>query len=242
MSKNLKSTDTFNFSCHEGLSCFKQCCRDINIFLTPYDVLRMKQSLGMVSGEFLNMYTHVMRVPGSGFPVVILKMREDNLVCPFITDYGCKVYNVRPWSCRMAPIEVRGEGLYGVAFEKSHCHGLEESRRWTVEEWMKNQGLYEYQEPEELFGQIPLKIRLTGEKSADQHIMDMIFMGCYDLDRFREILTANPSIVQNSQIEVDIKDDLSLMKFAFRWLPEQLNDSKQRQVLRAIVDKQRTNS
>ncbi len=69
MNNNLKSTDKFCFSCHDGLACFKQCCRDINIFLTPYDVLRLKQCLGMDSGEFLEKHTHVLWAPGSGFPV-----------------------------------------------------------------------------------------------------------------------------------------------------------------------------
>ena len=36
---------TFKFSCHPKVSCFNQCCRDVNIFLTPYDVLRMKKRL-----------------------------------------------------------------------------------------------------------------------------------------------------------------------------------------------------
>lgn len=237
MSKNLRSTDTFNFSCHEGLACFKQCCRDINIFLTPYDVLRLKQCLGMDSEEFLEKHTHVLSAPGSGFPVVILKMREDNLVCPFITDYGCQVYKARPWSCRMAPVEVRGKDLYGIAFEKSRCHGLNESKQWTVQEWMENQGLLDYVEPEKLFEQIPLKIRLTGERAFDQAIMSIIFMGCYNLDQFRSILQDNPELIEGSQAN-SLTDDLSLMKLAFRWLPELINERKKLEVIKSILERQ----
>jgi hypothetical protein len=43
----------FKFSCHNGLSCFKTCCADINIFLTPYDLLRMRWATGLSSEEFL---------------------------------------------------------------------------------------------------------------------------------------------------------------------------------------------
>ncbi|WP_338013905.1 YkgJ family cysteine cluster protein [Desulforamulus profundi] len=123
MGRNLKLEDKFTFSCHDQLACFKKCCRDINIFLTPYDVLRMRKKMQISSGDFLNKHTHVLKSPHSGFPVVILKMREDDLVCPFITDKGCQVYDVRPWSCRMAPVEVRGTGEFGIAFEESRCHG-----------------------------------------------------------------------------------------------------------------------
>ena len=38
----LKEDAEFNFACHPGVSCFNQCCSDVNIFLTPYDVLRLK--------------------------------------------------------------------------------------------------------------------------------------------------------------------------------------------------------
>ncbi|GAB6181127.1 YkgJ family cysteine cluster protein [Desulfotomaculum defluvii] len=237
MSKNLKSTDKFYFSCHDGLACFKQCCRDINIFLTPYDVLRLKQYLGMASEKFIEKHTHVLWAPGSGFPVVILKMREDNLVCPFITDYGCKVYQVRPWSCRMAPVEVRAQDIYGIAFEKSRCHGLTENKEWTVKEWMENQGLSDYEEPEESFAQIPMKIKLTGDKDLDQSIMKMIFIGCYNLDKFRKILMTNPELTQDAEPPFDLNDDLSLMKFAFKWLPEQLNDRKQLESIKLIINK-----
>jgi len=36
----LTRDDTFTFACHPGVSCFNQCCRDVNIFLTPYDIIR----------------------------------------------------------------------------------------------------------------------------------------------------------------------------------------------------------
>lgn len=235
---NLKLKDTFRFSCHDGLACFKQCCRDINIFLTPYDVVRMKNKLEMSSGEFLAQFAHVLRAPGSGFPVVILKMREDNLVCPFITSFGCRVYQVRPWSCRMAPVEVRGDGIYGIAFEKSHCQGLNETKEWTVEEWINNQGLAEYNEPEELFGQIPLKVKSTGNSELDKFIMDMIFIGCYDIDYFRSIVKEHPELITEQspeERETILKEDVALMKFAFNWLPDQLNDIKKITELKKII-------
>lgn len=196
--------------------------------MTPYDVLRMKNKLGMTSGEFIEKFTHVLKAPRSGFPVIILKMREGDLVCPFIKDYGCEVYQVRPWSCRMAPVEVRGVGVYGIAFEKKRCHGLLETKEWTVEEWMANQGLAEYDEPEALFSQIPQKIKLTGGV-LDKIIMELIFVGCYDIDRFKSILKANPPLQTDQPSDkwaALLEDDLELMKFAFDWLPNQLSPER----------------
>lgn len=240
MEKNLKLEDKFSFSCHHNLACFKECCRDINIFLTPYDVLRMKNKLEITSGEFLKRYTHVLRAPHSGFPVVILKMREDNLVCPFITDHGCQVYHVRPWSCRMAPVEVRGAGEYGIAFEKSRCHGLNEAKEWTVKEWIENQGLEAYNEPEKLFGQIPLRVRRTGEAKLDQAVMDLILICCYDLDRFRKLLSDCPNFVENQPqefIQEILGNDEALMKFAFKWLLGNLSNVSRLRDLEKVINK-----
>ncbi len=49
--------DSIHFRCGKGLDCFTCCCQDVSIVLTPYDVLRMKRSLGVSSSEFLDKYT-----------------------------------------------------------------------------------------------------------------------------------------------------------------------------------------
>jgi len=43
----------FKFKCHPGVECFTQCCRDINIILTPYDIILLKKKLKLSSDEFL---------------------------------------------------------------------------------------------------------------------------------------------------------------------------------------------
>ena len=53
----LSSADKFHFACHSELGCFTQCCRNITIFLTPYDIIRMKNSLRMPSDTFLKKQT-----------------------------------------------------------------------------------------------------------------------------------------------------------------------------------------
>ena len=49
----LTSGSPFKFSCSPGISCFTECCQDVSIVLTPYDVLRLKNCLGISSDEFL---------------------------------------------------------------------------------------------------------------------------------------------------------------------------------------------
>ena len=49
----------FQFKCHKDVSCFTKCCRGIDIMLTPYDVILLKERLGLPSEEFLAIYTEL---------------------------------------------------------------------------------------------------------------------------------------------------------------------------------------
>ncbi len=42
----------FQFRCHKDVKCFTQCCRGINIILTPYDIIGLKHRLGLSWGIF----------------------------------------------------------------------------------------------------------------------------------------------------------------------------------------------
>ena len=75
-------------------------------------MLRLKRAAGMESSDFLEQHTLCPQVCDQKFPVVILKMEEEDKRCPFISEKGCGVYNDRPWACRMYPL--------GAAEPKSH--------------------------------------------------------------------------------------------------------------------------
>lgn len=220
--------DRFRFRCHEGLECFNRCCRDINIFLSPYDVLRLTRKLGLPTGDFLTRFTVRMQPGKGGFPVVIIKMREDaDLQCPFLTPRGCSVYNERPWSCRMAPVEIRGGDRYGFAFDTGHCRGLLEDREWTVAQWMENQGSDKYQQLEIGFRDIPEKLRFTGFPDLDAHIREMFFMACYDLDMFRRYMFGGGfqqafGVDDNTAARLR-RDDVALLQYGFTWLAGDFN-------------------
>ncbi|MDP4126242.1 MAG: YkgJ family cysteine cluster protein [Bacillota bacterium] len=220
----LDEDSEFKFHCHDGLDCFKKCCRDINIFLTPYDILRMKNFLGLSSGEFLEKFTLKVPVHHSGYSVVQIKMsEEDNLKCPFITPKGCRVYRERPWSCRIAPVDMLGGGKYSFVFESSRCHGLNETKTQTIKEWVRDQGLEIYEEMEQGFSEITKHLKLTGDRETDEKIVKLFFIVCYDLDKFRNFLLNNPSLYEkmnlNEEILERIKDDeVQLMKFGFKLL------------------------
>ena len=87
--KTLDIEDTFHFSCNHGIDCFTQCCQDVNILLTPYDIIQMKNRLGISSAEFLENYTKRLFAPNTFLPAVQFKMDEENKKrCYFVGEKG----------------------------------------------------------------------------------------------------------------------------------------------------------
>ncbi|MFH2011963.1 MAG: YkgJ family cysteine cluster protein [Pseudomonadota bacterium] len=186
-SQTLSLDSRFRFSCHNEISCFNTCCADINIFLMPYDILRMRRAMGMSSSEFLKNYT-IPLLAEEGLPIVVLKMMEDkNKVCPFVKQDGCKIYHDRPWSCRMYPVFPSSEGGFFINGGNS-CLGCKEDKLWTIEGWKKNQGIDIYDKMNESYEKITLNDFFLKGNKLDPEKSKMLYMACYDLDEFKKFL------------------------------------------------------
>ena len=221
--------DHFRFECHQRLDCFTRCCRNITIFLTPYDILRMKNALKITSGDFLTSYTDIL-VGDAGLALVALRMRDDEKKsCPFVTSGGCKIYEDRPWSCRIYPLkpestditEKSGKEYYSV-MDIPFCLGLAEDKVMTVERWKTMQGIPIYLEMENPFKKITMNKSLVDKKIINKKIQEMYYMACYDLDRFRRFVFESKFLetfeVDTETVEKIKHDDFELYKFAMRWL------------------------
>ena len=101
----LTQDSRFKFNCHKDISCFTKCCSNIDIMLTPYDILRLKNRMGISSGDFLINYTYIDIDEKTSHPFIFLKMKEDaERKCPFVTEDGCSMYSDRPANCRYYPV------------------------------------------------------------------------------------------------------------------------------------------
>lgn len=215
--------DTFNFKCHPGIDCFNSCCKDVTILLTPVDVSRLRTALGISSTDFLEFYTHRLISRKSGLPAVALKMiQDDTKKCPFVTDQGCSVYEARPYSCRLYPLDTEEGVEYKFAVDEKTCHGLRESEEWTVERWRQEQELYPYDDPDHDLKDVMAADVLWEAKIEDPRMQDMFLMGLYDPDRFREFVFKS-SFLKKFHVDEDIlekirEDDIALLYFASQWL------------------------
>jgi Fe-S-cluster containining protein len=215
--------DTFSFSCHPTIDCFNSCCKDVTIFLTPLDVVRLRTALGISSTEFLETYTHRLISQTTGLPAVALKMSANEAkTCPFVTEKGCAVYDDRPYSCRLYPLDTEQGVEFSFIVDEGTCHGLKESQEWTVESWRREQGLHAYDDLDHDLKDVMSADQLWESKIQDPRMQDMCLMALYDLDRFREFVFKS-SFFQKFHVDEDIvekirNEDVALLYFAGQWL------------------------
>lgn len=227
----MSETSRFQFKCHPGVPCFTQCCRGIDIMLTPYDVIRMKNRMGIPSEDFLALYTNPHLLETTDLPVITLKMLDDEQrSCPFVREDGCIIYEDRPTTCRYYPLgvatlsykEQQQDGFY-IFINEPHCKGFNETAVWTVTEWRKNQGLDIHDEINELWADlivrkksIPASVRLTEQTKK------MFFTASYDMDGFRRFVFESSFLTLYDIDETTLakirSDDVALLKFGFKWL------------------------
>ncbi|GMR19850.1 MAG: YkgJ family cysteine cluster protein [Gammaproteobacteria bacterium] len=234
---NLLALDSqIRFRCHKDIACFNACCRNIDIQLTPYDLYRLKQRLGMSSSELLNRYTFPFEMDAHGLPGVKLKPVEDGTACQFMTDEGCSVYNDRPTACRYYPLGLMSirktdsstdEQGYALV-EEEHCLGHQEDRTLTVDEYRREQEVEDYDTLSRDWRQLILKKKSAGPSigQPSEMSLQLFFMASYNLDQFQGFVTSDKFLMtydlDGELVEKLKQDPLEVVKFGARFLKQVL--------------------
>ncbi len=229
--RQLGAESSFCFECQPKVDCFTRCCSDVNIVLTPADILGLARRTGLSTRDFLEKHTLTPLTKELHLPIVMLRMGETpEKRCPFVTAQGCSVYEARPWACRMYPVGmalpparpgVQPEPAYFL-FEDDFCHGRQGSRTWTVQSWQHDQGIEEREGLECGFRELVGHPWFIGGRQLDPKRIEMFFMAAYDLDTFREFVFSTTFVqrfdLDEALVEGLRTDDQALLRFAFRWL------------------------
>jgi Fe-S-cluster containining protein len=224
------------FQCRKGISCWNACCSNIDISLTPYDIVRLKQRLDISSGELLQKYTVPYELEPGGIAGVKLRPVENGTACQFMQPEGCGVYEDRPTACRYYPVallsmrkqdEYTDTSSYALVKE-DHCKGHLEARNLTIDEYRKEQGVEEYDEFARGWRQLILKKKSSGPSvgKPSKRSLQLFFMACYDTDRFREFVISEGFTqlydIPAGEMKQLLIDDTELMLFGFRFLKQVL--------------------
>ncbi|MEZ0328444.1 MAG: YkgJ family cysteine cluster protein [Dissulfuribacterales bacterium] len=229
----LEKNDKFCFRCHPGVPCFTLCCRNMNIILTPYDIIRLKRRLGMNSDMFLKLYAVPEILVKTGVPVARLKMLEkEGGKCPFVTQNGCQVYSDRPVCCRYYPIgmasliqqdeDINKEEFFFL-IKEPHCKGFLEQTEWTVNEWRGDQEADLYDSMNSGWFELLLRKRSFGDETEmPEKARALFYMITTNMERFRDFVFGsrflNTYEVPEERLKKILEDDVELMQFGFDYL------------------------
>lgn len=201
------------------------------MFLFPYDIIRLKNCIGMHSEHFIRNHTQLAYGSNPYFPSVMMKMTDDKS-CPFLVSEGCSVYKDRPSSCRTYPLERAVDRAperkasmdYYFLTNHFYCLGHGESSLYSAKDWIRNQKLDTFNLMNDLWAEIE-GIFMTnpwkGEGRGGPQ-QQLAFMVCYNIDGFRDYMYSNAILKQfrlpSSQKKSIATDDSELLKFGFQWL------------------------
>jgi len=232
----LAPTDTFRFRCRKGIACFNKCCENIDIMLTPWDIVRMARRFGITTREAIDRYTVDFQMDGQGMPGLKLARRPDSVACVHLTPEGCGIYSDRPAACRYyalgtVAMRKKGEGKFEDSYfvvKEAHCLGHEEPHQQTITQYREEQGVVPYDEANREWREIVLKKRSSGPTvgAPPARSLELFFLASYDLDGFRAFALserfASVFEVEPQTLEAIAADDRACLAFAMRFLRQAL--------------------
>ena len=224
------------FSCHKGIGCWNACCANIDISLTPYDIIRLKNRLGISSTVFLRDYTVPYEMEKDSLVGVKYRPVDGGTACRFMQPEGCAVYEDRPTACRYYPVallSMRRQDEYTdtqsyALVKEDHCKGHEVDRKLTVAEYRKEQGVEEYDDLARGWRQLVLKKKSSGPAVGTPSLKSrqLFFMCCYDIDTFRAFVDSSVFkelfVLPEEEWQQILSDDVNLLQFSFRYLKQVL--------------------
>jgi len=238
--KKLTLDSPLKFRCHPGVRCFTACCGGIKIILTPYDILQLTKRLGIPAHEFLHQYTIPTYLEKTDMPGVMIKLRDEDNKCPFVTPDGCTVYTDRPTACRYYPVgmadfheggsrDAEGKELKSVeekfffTVREDHCKGFEEDKKWTIREWRADQGVDLRDELNKEWLRLIMRRKSFGlQATLSEQAKRMFFMASTDIATFRKFVFESSFLdtyeLDQETIDKIREDDVELMLFSFKYL------------------------
>ena len=232
--RRLAADESFDFTCHRALACFNRCCRNLNLYLYPYDVLRLTRRLGIGAERFIDGHVDVVLRPGHHFPDVLLRMADgEDHPCPFVSDAGCGVYGDRPFTCRSFPMEkgllaserggATGEAVYWLR-PPEFCLGPGQPQATTARAWFQESGTRVYDRWTDRWARIQQRFTEDpwGPEGPEGRRAKMAFMAAYNLEGLHRFVFES-SFLKRFKVDPDRlrrirRDDEALLDLGLEWI------------------------
>lgn len=217
----------FSFACHPQVKCFTECCRLLELALTPYDVLRLRKATGLTSEDLLAEYIITEQEPGEAFPRLYLTMIDDGRAsCIFVGKDGCSVYEHRPGACRAYPLgravtrNESGAKEYFVFMKENYCQGFLETTQQTPRHYSHSQGLSLYNQFNDAVMEILQHNAIRNGYIPSQQNVELFILALYNLDTFRKLLFEDrlDTITLSHMEKEELQNDENLLKFGINVL------------------------
>jgi hypothetical protein len=129
--------------------------------------------------------------------------------------------------------------------KEPHCRGHDEPRETTIGDYRREQGLPEYDELARGWRQLILKKKSSGPTigKPSKRSLQLFFMACYDVDRFREFVASDGFAelfdLPADEMQAILGDDTALLLFGFRFLRQTLFGEATIPVRSDVADRRR---
>ncbi|MDE5833011.1 MAG: YkgJ family cysteine cluster protein [Desulfovibrio sp.] len=229
---DLSAGEVFKFHCGPDNPCFNRCCRDLLLPLAPYDVLRLRRSLGISGKELLTAFAKSQLIPETGLQLPVVRMLESpDRECPFLSPAGCSVYEDRPSACRLYPLgraaSVGPEGAKErfLIAAGEFCQGWNNGEEYDAQNWMDSQEMGKYNYFNDRYMSL-LSMIAAGEEPLPANQAAFCFLCLYQPEEFRALIEkmnvfSRVSIDEKKRaliMDETVAGDEACLDFAFDWL------------------------
>ena len=217
--KKISGDEVVQFRC----TMSGNCCRNMEIFLNPYDILQLTTVLNKATGDIIRDDLIFLKGKEQLFSRPVLKGARLG-TCTFNKERKCTIHPSRPLSCRLFPLARVNQEFY--LQETDYCLGIRQDYKQSLAEYLKQEESQEWLSLSEACHQV---IR-EGEESLkgvdpDPFLIRLIELMLYDYD------TALGQEYPMQGIQEKLNLSLHLARFLIslgmeRWkgLPEELLD------------------
>ncbi len=232
--KRIDQGETFSFGCHPAVACFTDCCRQLELALTPYDVLRLKKACNLDSEEFLDRYVIMEQEQEEDLPRLYLTMVDDGRAsCVFIGSSGCTLYKDRPGACRAYPLgraaicqTDNSMDEFHILLQEKHCLGFQEKQEQDIALYSSAQGLIRYNRFNDAVAPLLQHEQIRQGKRFSAQQQEYFILALYNLDQFRRLLMTGQlpgaPALEDDTSKVELADDEALLLYGISWLTKML--------------------